>query len=127
MTIHYPTLTGPAPRMPVVRDAHAPPATSAVRYPLGRRSRGVFAVAVLVSASLHATLFFGIRPSPRKSAAPPKEEFVIRLLPMPEVKELEEPETLPGDEAPPPDNSVLVPMQQDLPQAPQVTDFVQQV
>jgi protein TonB len=105
----------------------APSCASAVRYPSGRRSRRVLAMAVLVSASLHAALFFGFRPATRKPVTAPKEEFTIRLLPMPEVKELEEPETIPGDEAPPPDTSVLVPMQQDLPQAPQVTDFVQQI
>ena len=96
------------------------------RYDSARRSRVLIAIAVVVSGSLHAALFFGIRKSKAVIAAPPKEEFVIRLAPMPEIKDLEEPEPAPSNEAPQ-ETTTLVPMQQDVPQLPQPSDFVQKV
>lgn len=96
------------------------------RYDCRERSRYLLAAALLVSAGLHAALFFGIakhRPGP---AARPMEENLIALIPMPQIKDLEEPEPASTDDATPPlDLAMPVPMQADLPQLPRPNDFVQ--
>jgi protein TonB len=97
------------------------------RYESRPRSRRIMTIAVVISASLHAAVFFGARRTTPKPVAPRTEEFVIRLTTMPEVKELEEPEQTPNDDAAPIDTATLVPMQQDLPQVPKPADFVQQI
>ncbi len=81
-----------------------------------------------VSAVLHLALFFGV-PRAEKKVEPVKRKHVIALtIPLPDVKELEEPEPSPDDAAAPTmDLGMLVPMQQDLPQLPAPSDFVQQI
>ena len=85
-------------------------------------------LAVLISASLHAGLLLGIGPPRKKVAARPADDgaFMIRLT-VPDIKDLEEPEPLPTDEAPPVDLGIVVPMQADVPQLARPTDFVQQL
>jgi periplasmic protein TonB len=84
-------------------------------------------LAVLASAALHLGLLFGFSKSAPKRVVVVEEEPRIVIVPLPQLKDLEEPEPLPGDAEPPPDLGVLVPMQQDLPQLTVATDFVQQV
>ena len=97
------------------------------RYEPRRMSRVTAAIAALVSAALHATLLFGSLLVPKKAApiARVEQAPAIRLV-IPELKELEEPETTVSDEPPPPvDLAVPVPMQADIPSLPTPTDFVQ--
>jgi protein TonB len=101
--------------------------TESWRYAGVPRSRALIAIALVLSASVHAAIFFGFRRSTHAAPAKPKEELLIRLTPMPEVQELEQPETVARTDEPAPDIATLVPMQQDLPQLPQPADFVQQI
>lgn len=102
-------------------------ASDSWRYEGRRSSRVVLVLAAVISATMHASLFFGSvllpkKPLPRASFA---EAPVIRLA-LPELKEIEEPESSPGDEPPPPaDLAVPVPMQSDVPSLPAPSDFVQ--
>jgi len=83
---------------------------------------------MLLSVGLHAGIFLGIGKHRAKTAAPIKDEYLIALVPLPQIKELEEPEPAPSDDiAPAVDLATLVPMQQDLPQLPQPNDFVQAI
>lgn len=126
MTIHYPVVTPPRSASAAVAPAPGGTAASTWRYDGGRRSRAWLAAAAALSAGLHGALFYGVSRPEARVAAAPKDEFVIRLTPMPEIKDLEEPEPAASSEAPR-ENVALVPMQQDLPQLPQPSDFVQKV
>ncbi len=129
MTTAYPTPTQPAlltvKSDPPARPAAAPAAGS-WRYPDRRQPRVLVVLACLISASLHAGLFFGVtRAKPKVVAVQDENQTLIRLE-IPQLKELEEPEPAPTeDTAPPQDNLVPVPMQADLPSLPQPHDFVQ--
>jgi protein TonB len=81
-----------------------------------------------ISLGLHLGLLFGIGPPHKKAVVVAQDDTPIIRLAIPDLKELEEVETAPGDETPPPlDPGVMVPMQADLPQLPQPGDFVQQL
>jgi protein TonB len=67
------------------------------------------------------------RPPEKKAVKPLEEERVIALIPLPELKELEEPEPVAADDQGEPDPGAFVPMQQDVPQIPLASDFVQQM
>lgn len=133
MITSYPVPLGgpePAPKPGRVTPVTLPASANegSWRYGHARRSRKLVVTAAVVSISLHAALFFGVRRSKPKPVEAPKPEFTIRLAPMPELKDLEELEPAPTDDtAPPPDMAALVPMQADLPQAPQPNDFVQTI
>lgn len=110
---------------PVARPSASPVGSS--RYPGLPRSRKFATIGVSISVVLHVAIFFGIRPAPKK-AAPTKNENVIELsLTMPEIKELEESEPEPSESGEVTDHKVWMPMQMDLPQLPQLGDFVQQL
>jgi hypothetical protein len=97
------------------------------RYSRPRTPWSIVTVAVIGSAALHVVLLFGALLLPKKAAPIARVERapVIRLA-IPELKELEEPETTATDEtAPPVDLSIPVPMQADLPTLPAPSDFVQ--
>lgn len=132
-------MTTDAPFEPAVTDAaevHVePPAAAPVsptlsgssRYPGLPRSRKFVTIGVSISAVFHLAIFFGIRP-PAKKIVAAKDKYVIELaLTMPDIKELEEPEPEASDAAEALDPRVWIPMQMDLPQLPQLGDFVQQL
>src|SRR6266498_5442052 len=128
MTIHYPLATQPGSAPPPSKNT-APAAILAPgswRYEGRQRSRTLIVAGALVSASIHLAVIYGFRHAAKVPVVAPKEEFMIRLTPMPEIKDLDEPDPTPSDEAPP-ETATLVPMQQDLPQLPQPSDFVQKV
>ncbi|HVS51591.1 MAG TPA: energy transducer TonB [Opitutaceae bacterium] len=90
------------------------------------RSRKRLAIALLLSASLHAAIFVGLgRPKPRLKKVE-KESYIALTIEMPQIKDLEELDQPPDDAAERPDNGTPVPMQADVPQAPSPNDFVQQ-
>jgi protein TonB len=133
MIASYPALVTPAkPVRRVERTSMPAPATSVAggswRYDSRPRSRTIVVVAALVSAGLHAGLLLGFGHAKTKTI-PPKAEHVIALrLAIPEIKDLEEPEPVPNEDAGRSDESFLpVPMQADLPQLPKPNDFVQQI
>jgi protein TonB len=103
------------------------PAVGSWRYECRRTSRTVLLISALLSATAHAGLVFGLRGQPKPVARPVEEAILVSLV-MPDLKELEEPETvLDSHEGTTEDFTALVPMQADLPQIPQPTDFVQQL
>lgn len=114
----------PAPRA----QKTAPEVPGSWRYRCDRPSRLAIALAVGLSAGLHAGIFFGFGHA-GKAPAPAKAEPLLAVaLVIPELKDLEEPEPEAiDDSAAPQDTSVPVPMQQDLPQIPRPTDFVQPI
>lgn len=114
----------------------APPAASVVRtvanpgswrYP-NDRSRKLGILAAILSASMHAVVFFGFG-KPKPKPAPAQAAPVIELaITMPQLKELEEPDPIVNDDPDQkPDLGVPVPMQADLPQIAKPTDFVQKL
>lgn len=134
LTIHVPFNSaspagrgGAQPDTPAPQTASAGRAPGAWRYQSGARSRGLVALAGLLSIGVHCGILFGIGP-PKKKAAPAQEEAPpVIMLTLPEVKELEEPEIVPTEETNATDLATLVPMQPDLPQLPRPSDFVQQI
>jgi periplasmic protein TonB len=127
MITHYPLAThviAPPPRRdPPVAVVNA----GSWRYAAGRPTRLVIGLAMLISAGVHAGILFGFRKPAAKPVVRQKEELRIALIPPPEIKDLEEPEPAPSENTTPVDLGMLVPMQQDVPQLPQPSDFVQQV
>ena len=128
MTIGYPTPFATWDQEKAVR-ATAPVrvAEGSWRYHRPRTSWITFAVAGTASAALHAALFFGSFLLPQKIAPVTRvEEVPVIRLALPELKELEEPETSVSDEEPPPvDLAVPVPMQSDVPALAAPDSFVQ--
>lgn len=131
-TTAYPTPTGLAPRerKNIVRTSPTtvlPP--GAWRYSCQRRSRSFVVAALVFSAGLHAVLFFGAGERKKPVIQRPASDAMLIALVIPEIKELEpEPETVPSDPSDaPPEFSAPVPMQADLPQLPQPSDFVQKI
>ena len=99
------------------------------RYHPRRVSRFTVVAAALISAAVHASLFFGSLLITKKAAPGARvEEVPVVRLALPDLKELEEPEIAANDDTTPPvDLAVPVPMQADLPTLPQPSDFVQQL
>jgi periplasmic protein TonB len=125
MTTSWPAATLPA---EPARRTQRPlaKADGSWRYERRAPSRSTLAVAILLSAGLHAFLLLGFSKGGKKVTVQKSEHVIAISLVMPEVKELEEPEPMPTDEsAPPVDLAIPVPMQQDLPQIPKPSDFVQ--
>ncbi len=84
------------------------------------------AAAALISAAIHAVVLFGV------GRAPPKRHVVVEETPtiqlqMPDLKDLDEPAPVPTAGDTPVDNVSFAPMQPDLPQLVQSSDFVQQI
>lgn len=131
MITNYPTpLATWEPEPVVFRSRHPAPAAppeGSWRYGQVRLSPVSLAAALLISAGMHLTLLFGANLLPKKVEAVKKiDETPILRLAIPELKELEEPETVSNqDVAEKPDLAVPVPMQADLPALPQPNDFVQ--
>lgn len=133
MTTGYPFPAVPVSHLPgqsvALPRSIAPILPSAVRYQGRRSSRALVVSAILISASLHAALLFGIGPPRQRVVPQPADEgvFTIRLV-IPEIKDLDEPEPISTDgETTPIDLGTLVPMQPDVPQLARPSDFVQQI
>ena len=102
-------------------------ASGSWQYETRRVSRITLAIAAVTSAALHASLLFGPLLLQEKAApvARVEEAHIIRLV-IPELKDLEEPETtVADDERPPVDLAIPVPMQADLPALAAPDRFVQ--
>jgi TonB family protein len=101
--------------------------TGAWRYTATRRSRSMLLTAAFISAGFHAGLLFGFGHARKKPAPPPAVPTLQLAFIVPQLKELEEPETIPNDDdSAHPDLGQPVPMQADVPSAALPTDFVQQ-
>ena len=125
MTTIQPSLHAAPPARPLTPPSSRP--SGACRYNTDRRSRKVVLLAAAFSASLHLGVLFGIRPA--QKIVHRGDDHVIALnLEFQEIKELDDPEPeVSEDPGEKPDLGVLVPMQADVPQIPQPSDFVQQV
>lgn len=116
-----PPTSRPAPSIPG-------PKPSATRYPCPGRSRGLLAFALAASLGIHGGLIFGLGHRVPKVSRPTEPPLLALTFTMPDLKELEEPETAPMDEpGAKADLGTPAPMLADLPQIPQPTDFVQQI
>lgn len=127
MTMNQPSLLAAPPARPPLTPV-SPRPSGTCRYNTDRTSRKVVVFAAAFSASLHLGVLFGIG-HVKKKIAPPVDDHVIALnLEFQEIKELDEPEPeVVDDPGEKPDLGALVPMQADVPQIPQPSDFVQQV
>lgn len=126
MIIDTPVVTATKPS-PAVSAKGSDPREGSWRYESRRRARGPFITAMLVSAAFHAGIFFGIRHQETKHKAPVKDDTPVIALTIPDLKDLEEPEPITPDEAPPIDLGLSPPMQADVPQIARADDFVQQI
>lgn len=132
MISHYPypwSVAAPEPsaRPAALRPVEVPKPGS-WRYRAGSGSRVTLTTALVVSAGVHALLLLGLGHRSAKVVAPPAERVFAVSLAMPNLKELEEPETVSNDDqAQPVDLSIPVPMQADVPQLVRPNDFVQQL
>jgi protein TonB len=133
MTHDYPTLL-PSAFVPSVAAAPAASAVSGAstsmgswRYPGVKRSRWRVTLAVLISAGLHAGVLFAVRSHPPKIASRPVEHLIAFSIPLPDLKELEEPEPVIDDTANKPDPGDYAPTLADVPTIALPTDFVQEL
>lgn len=91
----------------------------------GGRTR--FIIALTISAAIHAVVFFGPRPRQELKRPAAVDNTPVIQLQIPNLKDLDEPERAPvGDDAPV-ETTAFAPMQPDLPQVVQSSDFVQQI
>jgi TonB family protein len=99
------------------------------RYVGVPRTRKVAVFAMCLSVGLHGGIFLGVHRAPRKPVAAPPSTSVIELTSiLVDLKDLEEPETVPNDEpAAKAEPTEFVPMQADQPQVVQANDFVQEI
>ncbi len=113
----------------VARSSRTFPPSETLHYRDCRPSKPMLVIAGLASIGVHLVLLFGVGPARKAPGAAKAEENVIALsVALPQMKELEEPEPVAGEDvAPTPDLATLVPMQADLPQLPRPNDFVQQI
>jgi TonB family protein len=121
------TATRPIPQPAADSQCERSP-TGSAHYESPPRSRTFIAIATLLSLSIHTGIFFGRIPRTAAPTKPQEERSIALTFTMPQLRELEEPETGPRDEIDTkPDLGVPTPMQADLPQIPLPTDFVQTI
>jgi periplasmic protein TonB len=101
--------------------------TGSWRYNATERRRIRTAIAVVLSAGLHAVILFGFRPAKPKPPAVVVDTTPRIELHMPDIKEIEEPEKVPAASDEPVEAVSLAPMQPDLPQVAQANDFIQRI
>lgn len=113
--------TGPAPT-----TARAPRTDSPARYLPPQRRKSAVVWAMVCSAAIHGVALFAMRPvKPAPRARPPQEAPRLALV-MPQLKDLEEPEPVPAEEARTrPEVGSPAPLLADVPRIPLPTDFVQ--
>lgn len=98
------------------------------KYRVNRRSRPVFWTAVAISAAFHLIVFFGFRHSKTKVKHVVQDDTITLNFVMPEVKDLEEPDRLPGEDETPAEEGLSVPTLADVPtQIDLSQSFVQQI
>lgn len=85
-------------------------------------------IGILISALIHAGVFFGDRLFPRKPYVPPKhvEEPAVQIVPPPPI-EPDEPKKVETNDQPVTPADFAPPMQTDLPQVVTDTSFVQRI
>ena len=134
MTHDYPMVLAPtldAPR--AARSAPPPVPPSAIqslgswRYRGVPRSRWRLALAILISAGLHGSLLLAVRRHPPVVAHEADDHLIAITIAMPDLKDLEEPEPAPRDDAEKPDLADYAPTLMDAPQIALPKDFVQEI
>jgi protein TonB len=102
--------------------------SASYRYDPRPRSRKLIITAVIVSATFHLSVLFGIGHTEKKPAPLSGENVIPIQLEFAEIIELEEVDPLPSeDTGEQVDLGSMVPMQADVPMIPQSNDFVQQI
>jgi protein TonB len=117
---------GVAPPRSSVRPPSKPVPLGGWQYACTRRSKPLLTAAILASVGIHVGVLFGIRHAAKKPAPPAAVPTLQLAITMPLLKELEEPDPVPNDDAAKPDLGQPIPMQADVPSAALPTDFVQQ-
>jgi protein TonB len=134
MTHDYPSslpLTlAQSPAVPAAARRPLPAVTAsfgAWRYPGAPRSRVHLVLALLISASLHAGALFSVRRQAPAAPLAAKEHLLALSIPLPDIKDLEEPEPVLDPTAEKPDPGEYAPSLMDAPQIALPTDFVQEL
>ncbi len=97
------------------------------RYRMPNHTRRDFILAALIAAGFHAVVFLGVGRHHQVRIVQEEKLNVIRIE-MPDLKDLEEPERVVTDEAPPPDEGLYAPSLMDAPTRIALpTDFVQTI
>ncbi len=126
LTLPLPLASGSSRTVPATAKVGAARIDSATCYPRPQRGKATVIFAMVLSAALHGAILFGVRPMKKVVHAAPKTEIPALALFVPQLKELEEPEPAPSDDAPAkPDLGSPAPMLADVPRIPSPTDFVQ--
>lgn len=110
-------------RVPVPRSR----AAEIWHYETSHSGRSRLAMAALISAAIHAVVFFGVGRAPPKKAHVVADDTPTIQLQMPDLKELDEERPMPSEGDTPVENTSFAPMQPDLPQVALASDFVQQL
>lgn len=106
-----------------------PPTGGSWSYRAERRSRGLYAVAIMVAVGFHVLVLFGFnRRTVAARRAIVEDDAIEVKLTMPDLKDLEEPERTPNPDDMPPDAGVPVPTLPDVPtQVDLTTAFIQEI
>ena len=126
----FPAIPGAHGKRPAIPVDPPPPRAvlNAAHYGSQHGSRSRLAIALLISAGLHAGMILGLGHRERPAAPRADDNGITINITMPQIKDLEEPETFADDgDAKPREDSAYVPMQMDAPVLALPTDFVQQL
>jgi protein TonB len=85
------------------------------------------ALAIVISAGLHGSLLLAVRRHAPVVAHDDKDQLAVIRIVMPDLKDLEEPDPAPRDDAEKPDLADYAPTLTDAPQIALPTDFVQEI
>lgn len=134
MTHEYPLLMAPALARPRPAQPLAPRETQSAsaltgswRYPGRPSSRGRICFALLVSAALHVGVLLVGRSHPRIVPRPAVDHLIMVSIPMPDLKDLEQPDSPPDLAVEKPDLGDYAPTLMDAPQLVLSSDFVQEL
>ena len=106
----------------------SPAPVSSWRFSPEHTTRVTMAVAMILSAAIHAEIFWGFGRSTAQPRIITKEKLVPLMFTTPSLKDLEEPPPAADNkEKPPPDPATLAPKAPDVPAIPNPRDFSQPI
>lgn len=112
------------PASSLMRVGHA---TSAVRYPGAPRGRLRLIIALLVAAGVHGGVLLGVRSHKAVVVQAEPEHLILMSIPIPDMKDLEEPDPKLDEAMEKPDLTDYAPTLADVPQIALPNSFVQEI